>query len=83
MVTVSRLIGTQWKKLALSLLIPLQTVEDIGARFTTDELKMMKCFEKKSNNVSWKDLKTQLLKLNRDDIVDIICQESCVTVGKV
>ena len=81
LVTVSKHIGTQWKKLAVSLQIPY--VEDIDARLPTNELKMMKCFEKKSNNVSWKDLKTQLLKLNRDDIVDIICQESCVTVGKV
>ena len=72
----------EWKKLANYIGIMSNALQQIDTQIETIPSKMMKCFEIKNDNITWKFLKTQLQKINRLDLIEIIKNETLLTNGK-
>ena len=72
----------EWKKLANYIGITEDTMHNIDTQIEKTSSKMMKCFEQKNDNITWTFLKTQLQKINRLDIIEIIKNETLLTIGK-
>ena len=70
----------EWKKLANYIGITPNALQQVDTRRETISSKMMKCFEIKNDNITWKFLKTQLQKINRLDLIEIIKNETLLTV---
>ena len=71
----------EWEKLAKYIGTAKDAVEKINIESETTKEKMMKCFEEINDNITWKFLKIQLKKINRFDIIEIIKNESLLTIG--
>ena len=74
-------INDEWKTLARYIGIAEYDMQKIDIDSKTTALKMMKCFENINNNITWKYLKTQLQKVNRYEIIELIKKESLLTIG--
>ena len=72
----------EWKKLANYIGITTNTMDKIDTQIEKTSSKMMKCFGQKSDNITWTFLKTQLQKIDRLDIIEIIKNETLLTIGK-
>ena len=72
----------EWEKLAKYIGTTKDAVEKINTESETTKEKMMKCFEEINDNITWKFLKIQLQKINRFDIIEIIKNETLLTIGK-
>ena len=72
----------EWKKLANYIGIASNALQQIDTEIELISSKMMKCFEIKNDNITWKFLKTQLQKINRLDLIEIIKNETLLTIGK-
>ena len=72
----------EWEKLANYIGITTNTIHKIDTQIEKTSSKMMKCFEQKNDNITWTFLKTQLQKINRLDIIEIIKNETLLTIGK-
>ena len=70
------------EKLATLIGITKDYVEKIDIKSESTASKMMKCFEKERNSITWKFLKAQLQKINRFDIIEMIKNETLPTTGK-
>ena len=79
--TVCHHIDDEWKTLARYIGITEYDMQNIDFDSKTTALKMMKCFENINNNITWKYLKTQLQKVNRYEIIELIKKESLLTIG--
>ena len=73
----------EWKKLANYIGITTNIMHKIDSQIETTSSKMMECFGQKNDNITWTFLKTQLQKINRLDIIEIIKNETLLTIGKL
>lgn len=78
---VAKEIHDDWKVLATSLKVRPNVISDYDKSLSTTEEKMKRCFEAKFNNISWKELKNQLIKINRGDVVKMLCASTYLTTG--
>ncbi|XP_057314002.1 uncharacterized protein LOC130655282 [Hydractinia symbiolongicarpus] len=76
---VAKEIHDDWKVLATSLKVRPNLILDYDKSLSTTEEKMKRCFEAKFNNISWKELKNQLIKINREDVVKMLCASTYLT----
>ena len=74
-------IGNQWDQIAIGLGTKQETIDSISMQILSTEEKMKKCFQHHQNNISWKKLKTELLKITRPDIIERIKKD--ITAGIV
>ena len=81
-IVADKIENDEWKKLANYIGITTNALQKIDSQIETTSSKMMKCFEEKNDNITWKFLKTQLQKINRLDIIEIIKNETLLTIGK-
>ena len=70
----------KWKKFANN--IGVKNVRKIDKESITTKEKIMKCFEEINDNITWKDLKVELQKIDRSDIITIIKNKTLLTIGK-
>ena len=74
-------IGNQWDQIAIGLGTKQETIDSISMQTLSTEEKMKKCFQHLKNNISWKKLKAELLKITRPDIIQRIRKETLITGG--
>ena len=74
-------IGNQWDKIAIGMGTKLEIIDSISMQSLSTEEKMEKCFQYHRNNISWKKLKAELLKITRSDIIERIRKETLITGG--
>ena len=75
----ARRIGKDWEDLAINL--GLRYILDVKTEDSTDEEKMLLCFKRNKNDISWSNLKQQLSKMNKKDILLEISQKTLITQG--
>ena len=72
----------EFEKLAKYIGTEKDAVEKINIESETTKEKMLKCFEEKNDDITWKFLKIQLKKIDRFDIIENIKNETLLTIGK-
>ena len=75
-------INDSWEGLAKCIGVPSDSIEKIDMESESSATKMKKCFDERNNNITWMNLKTELQKINRLDILNRIKNETLLTIGE-